>query len=457
MNKIRNYFLKDLLAKSNDPFEIANTLLLFRLVIFFIVCFSLPILSDYILGYYKAMVLHVLALLAMCTFPFILKKQQNTNRSVNTFFIVASVISTLTYMVFANNSVDAINMGWLSFFVLLSIILQKGWVRILFCFFINWIPIIYLVINHQLNGALNVPFLLEETASDPPIVLALIPLMLIVYSVWDKTNTIEKAQQTISYQKKIIDEKNKDIIDSIQYAKRLQEALLPSTSDIENALTDHFIFYLPKDIVAGDFYWFEKNQDFAFIAAADCTGHGVPGAMMSVLCSGALSRSIKEFKLSETHEILNKTSELVREAFVKNKGDVKDGMDISILRLNHKTKQIQWSGANNSLWYINKGELKEIKADKQHIGYNEKQLTFSNHNFHLPDNSMLYLFTDGMADQFGGEKGKKYKYKKLQQTLLDIHTLPCQQQNQKLKEEFNRWKGNHEQVDDVCIIGIKTA
>ncbi|MGZ6539853.1 MAG: PP2C family protein-serine/threonine phosphatase, partial [Bacteroidia bacterium] len=188
-------------------------------------------------------------------------------------------------------------------------------------------------------------------------------------------NRIKKSKQQVVYknkeielQKRLIEVHQKEIIDSITYAKRIQDAILPPDDFIKAKLPDTFVLYKPKDIVAGDFYWMEQVNDTIIIAAADCTGHGVPGAMVSVVCSNALNRAVKEFNLSNTGAILDKATDLVIETFEKSPDMVQDGMDISLLSINKVNHQIQWSGANNPLWYFNEAELKAISADKQPIG-----------------------------------------------------------------------------------------
>jgi serine phosphatase RsbU (regulator of sigma subunit) len=250
--------------------------------------------------------------------------------------------------------------------------------------------------------------------------------------------------------------------------------------------------YKPKDIVAGDFYWmwseatsrplvagestslnFSRGRDFEqsqpdmpsplgegkdeviLIAAADCTGHGVPGALVSVVCSNALNRTVKEFKITEPGKILDKVRELVLETFEKSDGNIQDGMDISIAAINIKTKELQWSGANNPLWYIQRNELIEVPADKQPIGkyYNSKP--FTTHTLQLQKGDALYLFTDGYADQFGGEKGKKFKYKQLQQLIVDNGRVIMKEQKAILERSLEQWMGELEQVDDILVIGIR--
>ena len=294
-------------------------------------------------------------------------------------------------------------------------------------------------------------------------------LMVIVFAIFAYRNYLQKqkANIEITHQKNIIEEKQKEILDSINYAKRLQEAILPPLQFVKQYLPETFILYSPKDIVAGDFYWMEtiftpgagKGEELTFIAAADCTGHGVPGAMVSVICSTALSRAVKEFGLTAPGKILDKTRELVLETFSRSDKDVKDGMDISLISIsqspNSETIILQWSGANNPLWYVKGKEMHIIIANKQSIGKTDNPLPFTTHSLELNKGDSIYLFTDGFADQFGGPKGKKFKYKALQELIMRNTELSIAQQKEHLDLALQKWKGNLEQVDDVCIIGIK--
>ena len=288
------------------------------------------------------------------------------------------------------------------------------------------------------------------------VVLVMLLLIYRNYRLKQKSNIeLSLRNAEISSQKHLIEEKQKEITESITYAKRLQEAILPPGAFVTAHVPENFILYQPKDIVAGDFYWAEKVNDLFFIAAADSTGHGVPGAMVSVVCSNALNRTIKEFKLSETGKILDKTRELVLETFEKSDKEVKDGMDISLLCIDKQNRKIYWSGANNPLWFIRNNELMEIKADKQAIGKTDYPKPFTTHTIEYAEGTLFYLFTDGFADQFGGPNGKKFKYKPFSDTLLSIHQQPMQQQAKQLYLTFSNWKGDLEQVDDLCVIGVK--
>ncbi|MCB9195908.1 MAG: tetratricopeptide repeat protein [Flavobacteriales bacterium] len=266
---------------------------------------------------------------------------------------------------------------------------------------------------------------------------------------------VEHQKIVIEEQKEIVEEKQKEIVESINYAKRIQEAILPPKSFIDQYIEEYFILYLPKDIVAGDFYWAEKINDLFFIAAADSTGHGVPGALVSVVCSGALHRSVKEFKLTKTGEILDKTRDLVLETFEKSNEEVKDGMDISLLCIDRVNRKVYWSGANNSLCYIENNELKQLNADKQPIGKTENPKPFTTHELPYEEGSGFFLYTDGYADQFGGEKDKKFRLKNLLELIHQTYELPASQQREVLNQTFEDWKGTTEQVDDVCVIGVR--
>jgi len=252
-------------------------------------------------------------------------------------------------------------------------------------------------------------------------------------------------------------DKNKEITDSITYAKRIQDAMLPSLDFFHELLPKSFVFYLPKDIVAGDFYWMEKSNGKVIFAAADCTGHGVPGAIVSVICSNALNRSVREFKLDKPSDILDKTLEIVLDKFNSSDDEVKDGMDIALCAWDTKTNEIEYAGANNPLWIIRKGadEIEDYKADKQPVGKYLKHVPFTNHKFKLEAGDTIYLFSDGFADQFGGEMGKKFRSLHFKELLLSIQKKNMKEQQKAIEKSFFGWKGKLDQLDDICVIGFR--
>ena len=250
-----------------------------------------------------------------------------------------------------------------------------------------------------------------------------------------------------------LEEKNQEILASINYAKRIQSAILPPARIVKEYLKDSFILYKPKDIVAGDFYWLEQRDGKIMFAAADCTGHGVPGAMVSVVCNNGLNRSVREHGLTDPGKILDKTREIVVQEFEKSEEGVQDGMDIALCSL--ENKKLRYAGAHNPLWIIRKGEVLETKADKQPIGKFRKPQPYTTHTFELEKGDAIYIFSDGYVDQFGGEKEKKFKSKAFKKLLLSIQDKTMEQQKIIIDDTFENWKGELEQIDDVCVIGVK--
>lgn len=266
---------------------------------------------------------------------------------------------------------------------------------------------------------------------------------------------IELQNIELEIQKNIVEEKNEEITASIHYAKRIQAAILPPDKVVKEYLTESFILYKPKDIVAGDFYWLEQKNGKILFAACDCTGHGVPGAMVSVVCVNGLNRSVREHGLTNPGEILNRTREIVIEEFEKSEEEVKDGMDVAICSLQGYT--LQYAGANNPLWIIRKNSLvvEEIKPNKQPIGKYPHAAPFTTHTIELEKGDSIYIFSDGYVDQFGGEKGKKFMQKSFKILLLSIQDKDLLEQKQIIDTKFEDWKGDLAQIDDVCVIGVR--
>ncbi|MBL4702922.1 MAG: tetratricopeptide repeat protein, partial [Flavobacteriales bacterium] len=283
--------------------------------------------------------------------------------------------------------------------------------------------------------------------------------------VYSRMRVIRKQKAVIEQQKKIVEIKNNEITDSIAYAKRIQQAILPTLKELQ-LLPEHFLFYQPKDIVSGDFYWLESFATASdsegvktgvLFAAADCTGHGVPGAMVSVVCANALTRAVKEHDLISPGEILDKSREEVIAHFGRADEDIKDGMDIALCSIHQNGKEItlNYAGANNPLWIIRDGELITYAPNKQPIGKFRNQEPFKTTEIFLRSGDTIYLFSDGFVDQFGGPSGKKYKSGQFKKFLTSIQDRNMVDQLEELKREFTSWKGELEQLDDVCIIGVR--
>ncbi|HOY48695.1 MAG TPA: two-component regulator propeller domain-containing protein [Flavobacteriales bacterium] len=257
-------------------------------------------------------------------------------------------------------------------------------------------------------------------------------------------------------QKEIVEFKNREILASIKYAKRIQTAILPSARSIRQNLPNSFILYLPKDIVAGDFYWIEKVGERVLFAACDCTGHGVPGAMVSVVCNNALNRAVREFGLVRPAAILDKVADLVIENFSTSEDSIEDGMDISLCALNLVTMQLEWAGANNPLWIIREGNLTQYKPDKQPVGLYENPLPFTNHTIQLESGDQLYVFSDGYADQFGGEElEKKLTRKRFRELILSVSKNDIRAQGDYLESFLVNYRNDRMQIDDILVIGVQ--
>ena len=265
-----------------------------------------------------------------------------------------------------------------------------------------------------------------------------------------------------------LQEKNREIVDSINYAKRLQDALIPPVEVFKKIIPNSFVIFKPKDIVSGDFYWISElntrrdddveNEKVVVFSVVDCTGHGVPGAFLSLIGLKILNQSIKiesintpaaalDYLNSEVFKTINKHSDA--------NNMIRDGMDVAICAINFSSNQLVFSGAKNPVYIIRDKQLHEIKGDKQPIGSEEDQTPFANQEYQLEKGDVVYIFSDGFADQFGGPKGKKLKYKPFKEMLIENSTKSMAEQEQKLIELFEEWKGDLEQLDDVCVIGVK--
>jgi serine phosphatase RsbU (regulator of sigma subunit) len=273
-----------------------------------------------------------------------------------------------------------------------------------------------------------------------------------------RTAEIRQQHDSIVEQKAIIEQKNKGIVDSIRYAKRIQEAILPSSSFMREQLPPHFLLYMPRDIVSGDFYWFHAKDDAVFIAVADCTGHGVPGAFLSMMCHNLLSEAVIEADIDDPAEILTAVNRNLqsRLALGASERRIQDGMDIALCRLDKDFRKLQFAGAKNPFLLMRGEEQIMIKGDRSAIGgYSKVGNTYTAHTVDLQKDDVFFLYSDGFQDQFGGQEGKKFLVKRFKELLALVATLNIEEGEQLLEKKFAEWKGNHEQIDDVCIVGIR--
>ena len=281
--------------------------------------------------------------------------------------------------------------------------------------------------------------------------------------LWETSLSIHKEKEKVETVKRLIEEKNKDILDSITYAKRIQESILPKQEAITTKVPNHFILYKPRDIVSGDFYWFDDSNDQVLFAACDCTGHGVPGAFMSVVGNNALNHSVKELAITSPARILEAADDKIMEMLgqkEQTKGAM-DGMDVALCNFNFADKELTYAGANRPCYVVRKG-IKEIEEIEVYSGVRygvggeqDKRRSYDEHRVKMESGDMVYFFSDGYPDQFGGVKQKKYKTKNLKRFLISIHHEEMQKQRKELDKDITTWMGKINQIDDILLIGVR--
>ncbi len=252
--------------------------------------------------------------------------------------------------------------------------------------------------------------------------------------------------------------RDKDMTDSLIYAQRIQDALIPSEDYFRDYFSDSFIFFKPKDIVSGDFYWIGEKGDKIFVVAADCTGHGVPGALMSVIGLEIIDKTINEENIQKPSRILAIMNKGLEKTFSREKNIgtiIRDGMDIGLCVIDRKRKRFEYAGAFFPLYLVRDDMLIEVKGDKYIIGMNPEGIEYTNHEVDLKDDDIIYIFSDGYVDQFGGRENKKFMYRRFRYLLLKIHSLPFKDQKSILEENITTWMSDNNQIDDIMVIGFK--
>lgn len=246
--------------------------------------------------------------------------------------------------------------------------------------------------------------------------------------------------------------------ESLKYASRIQQAMFPAYNVLNRLLPEHFIFYQPREVVSGDFYYVSKRNDLLFVAVGDCTGHGVPGALMSILGITCLNEIIMHGSYLHAGSVLNQMREYVMEALCQTgqESDQRDGIDIALCMIDLKKGILNFAGAFNPVYIVRDKHFFEIAGEMMPVGIGaEEERSFKNHQYELDANETLYLFSDGFVDQFGGASGKKFKYGPFRKLVAEIGHLPMKQQEQHIRQTFSDWKGNHPQVDDVLVFGFR--
>jgi tetratricopeptide (TPR) repeat protein len=285
--------------------------------------------------------------------------------------------------------------------------------------------------------------------------------------IWAKNREVEAQNALIHQQKTEVERRNAEILESIAYARKLQEAVLPPPKVVKDFFSDSFLLYLPRDIVSGDFYWMESKTSpkpslpggeqgsISYFAVGDCTGHGVPGAMLSVMGLNGLNRALNELHLIEPKDLLTQLTKDLKDAFEHNESTVRDGMDIALCALDTETLMLTYCGANNPLWIIRGEEVIQLRPNKRPVGFYEIEVAFGQETVQLEKGDIIYLHSDGYQDQYGGPENKKFMTKRYRDLLLTISKQPIQRQREMLLKEHRNWKGDHDQTDDICVMAVR--
>ena len=459
LKRFKSYFIGDILSKTDDVFEKVKVEVLFSFTLFFLIS-NIP----YAVTSFSLSSLHIslgmTSLIALVCVLIILRKTKNVNWAIY-FYIFNHTIQNVAHFLMSNGVLKMTGILFFLLYILFGfLMLGRKWgialtILVLCGFFIG-------TYNELSDFSI---FRFPPKYSDPQDIPAMryftiIPILLNVFLVSKFVKARSEAEVQIKNQKIKLESKNKDITDSINYARKIQRAVLPHEENIYRNIPHSFIVYKPRDIVSGDFFWFhEIDRNNYYMVCADCTGHGVPGAFMTVIGTTLLNQIIIENKFVSPSDILQELDKKIN-ITLKQEQDgsisVQDGMDLSIIKTDKANKEFIFTSAKRSAVFIRDKQMQEFKGSKASLGgmrMGEKVFEEIKMNFQKDD--IIYMFTDGYPDQFGGEKGKKYSSKRLKQTLFSVHELSMAEQKQKIENDINNWKGTLEQVDDISIMGIR--
>lgn len=459
MKKLKQWFIGEYLSNTEDVFERSKIELLYNYSISFWILGTVFYISAIVRGYtYHAYVL-TFAVIALLLIPFILKIKQNV-KVASIWYIFQQILVSNAELIIQKNKPDITSGLWIMTFVLFSFFLfgrKWGVITILIMGFIS-------SFTAPFSQSLDIPIYQQYQGS---IIEVLVPLLLNIIIVWQFIKTRSEAEEHIKTQqlklehsKRELEIVNKDITDSIQYANKIQKAVLPNEETIQRSIPLYFIYYRPKAIVSGDFYWFhEIDKDSYIYVNADCTGHGVPGAFMTVIASNLLNQTVIDNKIYQPSLILQEVDRLLNMTLKQDSErfhNVQDGMDMTLVKVNKAKKEVVITSAKRPVVYIRNKQFLEVKSNKFSIGgMRTETKVFEEVKIECQQDDMMYLFTDGYHDQFGGPKGKKFSSKKLKEKFMEIHMKGISEQKAMLDAEMRAWKGELEQIDDICITGIR--
>lgn len=465
LTRLRNYFIGEALARTDNVFEQARLRLTYNLSVFLFIMsliFGLTLMANPLPWQIVSFVISTTALVLL----FVLLKNTGDAQKAGYAFLFVQLYLSIANSIVAKFQVSFDGTAWMCMGLIFTFfVLGRRWGILLFLINIAMLSVIY--VDRILDHTLLDYYIPPEMIPPQEQISLVIPLLIIIYSLWQITETRKEAEQVMQSQTRQLELNNqtlemqkRDVTASISYAKRIQYAVLPQEETIYRSVPLSFIIYKPKDIVSGDFFWFhEIDPDNYILVCADCTGHGVPGAMMTVIGSSLLNQTVIDNKITQPSQILLVLDNLINVTLKQQKEHehfVQDGMDLALIKVDKAKKEFTFTSSKRPAVFIRNREITEIKGSKYTLGgmitgckvFNEVKMNYQ-------EDDIIYFFTDGVTDQFGGEKGKKYSMKRLRELLQNIHRLKMGEQKQKLEQTIESWKGNLEQVDDILLIGIR--
>jgi len=461
INKLIRYFIPLHFTKNEEEHRRAKITVGALLIVayFNINYIIISLIFEYNGGLYSQIMLFIVSII--CLFLF---KNEVSPKLVHTVFFIFCIIS-IAMTVYFTKGYQSFITPWIASTPIVALLIsgKRGGLLSLIACSLVMTGFYYLHLNgYVFPEGYNLKYknIFSYTTN-----LGLILILYMVAIVFENTkNTalrnLDIKNHLLDVQKKTLEIKQKEILDSISYAKKIQESILPSDKFIKQLLPDSFVLYKPKDIVSGDFYWAIQWGNKILFAAVDCTGHGVPGAFMSIVGQNLLNQAINEYGLTKPNLVLNALNKGISRTLNQNTeiAEIKDGMDIALCCLDTKEMALEFAGAYNPLWILRNNEIIKVEGDKFPIGSfveNHPQ-NFKNNEIKLQKGDIIYIFTDGYADQFGGPKGKKFNYKQIKKLLFEIGNKPLEQQKQVLDKTIEDWKaGKEEQLDDILFMGVR--
>jgi len=461
LKSLKNWVIGDALAAADDVFEKGKIEVLYNFTCLFLLL-GMGFLFSSVHAPFVQLFLAILGQVVLLIVLITLKASKNVLWASLTY-LFSHTVQNFSYMILQNGNLSAVALPFLILYISFGfLLLGRKWGIVLTL-------IVLLLISlalYNVSSGYKLFYIEGAKVIDAPAFLILTPLLLNAYLISEFFKTRNKAEKQIAMQQaelarnhEELAQKNKDTVASINYASRIQQAMLPTEETVLRSIPLSFILYKPRDIVCGDFYWFhEIDQDSYIIICVDCTGHGVPGALMTMIGNSILNQVIIDGNITGPASILAELDTRISGTLKqqKQKTDlVQDSMDLSLIKVDKKKKEFIFCGAKRPVIYLHDNELSEFKGNKHTLGGLSEEKKFEEIKQSYSEDDVIYIFSDGFADQFGGNDSKKFMIKQFRELLIAIHKLPMPEQKKRLENELNSWKRDNSQTDDILVIGIK--